>query len=261
MEYVRAVEKGELPHNHEIMRQVQNLAYSYSLQHFMVKPDFEIFCRFALFPIACRCWSRAGSDQSSTHRFSIFFQCACHTNVKRPFQCNDVALMALLGSVMKSANNLNQFVNKFNTVVPTRFSTKFMLFDKIHAGLSEAGDGTEDEGHFLLRLSSSVFVTITSNWSPLFHANSCEDFVHHREHNFHFIDSPHNKSCHCHDEDMIIMVFKAMSNFMLKWIVREVEENGGWMDLQNVSLFQRWEILTSWRRSGKGVWPKCRQCR
>ena len=25
--------------------------------------------------------------------------------------------MALLGSVMKSANNLNQFVNKFNTVV------------------------------------------------------------------------------------------------------------------------------------------------
>jgi hypothetical protein len=27
-------------------------------------------------------------------------------------QYNDVALMALLGSVMKSANNLNQFVNK-----------------------------------------------------------------------------------------------------------------------------------------------------
>merc|ERR1740124_1993399 len=31
-------------------------------------------------------------------------------------QCNDVALMALLGTVMKSANNLNQFVNKFSTV-------------------------------------------------------------------------------------------------------------------------------------------------
>ena len=31
-------------------------------------------------------------------------------------QCNDVALITLLGTVMKSANNLNQFVNIFNTV-------------------------------------------------------------------------------------------------------------------------------------------------
>jgi hypothetical protein len=32
-------------------------------------------------------------------------------------QYNDVALMALLGSVMKSANNLNQFVNKERYVI------------------------------------------------------------------------------------------------------------------------------------------------
>jgi len=74
LEYVKAVERGELPHNHEIMRQVRALSHRLPvLEPTRFRPEFYT-------------------------------------------QCNDVALMALLGSVMKSANNLNQFVNKFNTV-------------------------------------------------------------------------------------------------------------------------------------------------
>ena len=29
-------------------------------------------------------------------------------------QCNDVALLTYLGTIMKSCDNLNQFINKFN---------------------------------------------------------------------------------------------------------------------------------------------------
>jgi len=74
LEYVKAVERGELPQNHEIMRQIRALSHRLPV----LEPE-----RF------------------QPHFFS---------------QANDVALMALLGSVMKSANNLNQYVNKFNVV-------------------------------------------------------------------------------------------------------------------------------------------------
>jgi len=74
LEYVKAVDRGELDHNHEIMRQIRALSHRLPvLESGRFKPEFYT-------------------------------------------QCNDVALMALLGTIMKSANNLNQFVNKFNTV-------------------------------------------------------------------------------------------------------------------------------------------------
>lgn len=74
LEYVKAVEKGELPQNHEIMRQIKALSHRLPvLESERFQPEFLT-------------------------------------------QSNDVALMTLLGSVMKSANNLNQFVNKFNVV-------------------------------------------------------------------------------------------------------------------------------------------------
>jgi len=74
LDYVRALDRGELPHNHEIMRQIRALSNRLPvLETGRFKPEFYT-------------------------------------------QCNDVALMALLGTVMKSSNNLNQFVNKFNTV-------------------------------------------------------------------------------------------------------------------------------------------------
>jgi len=74
LEYVKAVDRGELEHNHEIMRQIRALSHRLPvLESGRFKPEFYT-------------------------------------------QCNDVALMALLGTIMKSANNLNQFVNKFNTV-------------------------------------------------------------------------------------------------------------------------------------------------
>jgi len=74
LQYCRAVERGELEHNHEIMRQIRALSHRL--------PVLEADC----------------------FRPEFFTQ------------CNDVALMTLLGTVMKSANNLNQFVNMFNTV-------------------------------------------------------------------------------------------------------------------------------------------------
>merc|ERR1712066_537881 len=74
LEYVKAVERGELEHNHEIMRQIRALSHRLPvLESERFKPEFYT-------------------------------------------QCNDVALITLLGTVMKSANNLNQFVNMFNTV-------------------------------------------------------------------------------------------------------------------------------------------------
>jgi len=74
LEYVRAVERGELEHNHEIMRQIRALSHRLPvLESDRFRPEFYT-------------------------------------------QCNDVALITLLGTVMKSANNLNQFVNMFNTV-------------------------------------------------------------------------------------------------------------------------------------------------
>jgi hypothetical protein len=46
-------------------------------------------------------------------------------------QYNDVALMALLGSVMKSANNLNQFVNKERHVAESlNSSVVFPIYKK-----------------------------------------------------------------------------------------------------------------------------------
>jgi COP9 signalosome complex subunit 6 len=72
LQYVQAVEKGELPQNHEILRQIKSMSHRLPvLQSDRFNPDFLT-------------------------------------------QCNDVALMTLLGTVMKSANNLNQFVNKFS---------------------------------------------------------------------------------------------------------------------------------------------------
>ena len=74
LEYVKAVERGELEHNHEVMRQVRALSHRLPvLESDRFRPEFYT-------------------------------------------QCNDVALITLLGTVMKSANNLNQFVNMFNTV-------------------------------------------------------------------------------------------------------------------------------------------------
>jgi len=74
LEYVKAVERGELEHNHEIMRQVRALSHRLPvLEEGRFKPEFYT-------------------------------------------QCNDVALMTLLGTIMKSSTNLNQFVNKFNIV-------------------------------------------------------------------------------------------------------------------------------------------------
>ncbi|XP_023320520.1 COP9 signalosome complex subunit 6 [Eurytemora carolleeae] len=74
LEYMKAVERGDVPRNHEILRQVRALSHRLPvLESSRFQPDFFT-------------------------------------------QANDVALMTLLGSVMKSANNLNQFVNKFNLV-------------------------------------------------------------------------------------------------------------------------------------------------
>lgn len=74
LEYVKAVEAGSLPYNHEIMRQAKALADRLPvLENERFEPDFYT-------------------------------------------QCNDAALLAYLGSVMKSCNNLNQFINKFNVL-------------------------------------------------------------------------------------------------------------------------------------------------
>lgn len=74
LDYVKAVEAGELPHNHEIMRQAKALSDRLPvLEHDRFGPEFYT-------------------------------------------QCNDGALLAYLGVIMKSCNNLNQFISKFNVL-------------------------------------------------------------------------------------------------------------------------------------------------
>ncbi|CAG9771988.1 unnamed protein product [Ceutorhynchus assimilis] len=74
LEYMKAVQSGELPRNHEILRE------AYSMCH------------------------RLPVVQSARFRQDFYNQ------------CNDVGLMTYLGTLTKSCNDLNQFVNKFNVL-------------------------------------------------------------------------------------------------------------------------------------------------
>lgn len=74
LEYVRAVQSGKLPVNHDILRD------AYSLSHRL--------------PVL------------QTPKFTTDFY----------NQCNDVGLMTYLGTITKGCNDINQFVNKFNTL-------------------------------------------------------------------------------------------------------------------------------------------------
>ncbi|CAJ1058976.1 COP9 signalosome complex subunit 6 isoform X1 [Xyrichtys novacula] len=74
LEYVKAVEAGEVPFNHEILREANALCHR--------------------LPVL------------STTKFKTDFY----------DQCNDVGLMAYLGTITKTCNSMNQFINKFNVL-------------------------------------------------------------------------------------------------------------------------------------------------
>uniref|UniRef100_A0A8C7DMN1 COP9 signalosome complex subunit 6 n=1 Tax=Oncorhynchus kisutch TaxID=8019 RepID=A0A8C7DMN1_ONCKI len=74
LEYVKAVEAGEVPLNHEILREANALCHR--------------------LPVL------------STIKFKTDFY----------DQCNDVGLMAYLGTITKTCNSMNQFINKFNVL-------------------------------------------------------------------------------------------------------------------------------------------------
>ncbi|TNN73080.1 COP9 signalosome complex subunit 6 [Liparis tanakae] len=74
LEYVKAVESGEVPFNHEILREANALCHR--------------------LPVL------------STIKFKTDFY----------DQCNDVGLMAYLGTITKTCNSMNQFINKFNVL-------------------------------------------------------------------------------------------------------------------------------------------------
>lgn len=74
LEYVKASEAGEVPFNHEILRE------AYAL---------------------CHCLPVLSTDKFKTDFYD---------------QCNDVGLMAYLGTITKTCNTMNQFVNKFNVL-------------------------------------------------------------------------------------------------------------------------------------------------
>uniref|UniRef100_A0A673NKN7 COP9 signalosome complex subunit 6 n=1 Tax=Sinocyclocheilus rhinocerous TaxID=307959 RepID=A0A673NKN7_9TELE len=74
LEYVKAVQAGEVPFNHEILREANALCHRLPvLNTLKFKTDFYD-------------------------------------------QCNDVGLMAYLGSITKTCNSMNQFINKFNVL-------------------------------------------------------------------------------------------------------------------------------------------------
>uniref|UniRef100_A0A9J8ACU1 COP9 signalosome complex subunit 6 n=1 Tax=Cyprinus carpio carpio TaxID=630221 RepID=A0A9J8ACU1_CYPCA len=74
LEYVKAVQAGEVPFNHEILREANALCHRLPvLNTLKFKTDFYD-------------------------------------------QCNDVGLMAYLGTITKTCNSMNQFINKFNVL-------------------------------------------------------------------------------------------------------------------------------------------------
>jgi len=81
LEYIKAVEAGELPHNHEILREAKALADR--------------------LPVI-----GAGDSNKFDPEFYT--------------QCNDVALMTLMGTIHKSCNDLVGFINKFNVMYNQR---------------------------------------------------------------------------------------------------------------------------------------------
>ncbi|VDI08383.1 COP9 signalosome complex subunit 6-like [Mytilus galloprovincialis] len=72
LEYIKAVESGEIPKNHDILREAYSLCYRLPVLN---TPQFK----------------------------EDFYN-----------QCNDVCLMAYLGTLTKGCNTMNQFVTKFN---------------------------------------------------------------------------------------------------------------------------------------------------
>lgn len=74
LEYIRAVEAGEIPKNLDILREAYSLCY------------------------------RLPVLNTETFKEDFFNQ------------CNDVCLMAYLGTITKGCNTINQFVNKFNVI-------------------------------------------------------------------------------------------------------------------------------------------------
>jgi len=74
LEYIRAVQAGEVPKNQDILREAYSLCYR--------------------LPVL------------KTDKFKEDFY----------NQCNDVCLMAYLGTITKGCNTINQFVNKFNVI-------------------------------------------------------------------------------------------------------------------------------------------------
>ncbi|KAL5004818.1 hypothetical protein ScPMuIL_018274 [Solemya velum] len=74
LEYVKAAQAGDVPKNHDILREAYSLCYR--------------------LPVL------------NTAKFKEDFY----------NQCNDVSLMAYLGTITKGCNTINQFVNKFNVM-------------------------------------------------------------------------------------------------------------------------------------------------
>ncbi|KAL4225248.1 COP9 signalosome complex subunit 6 [Mactra antiquata] len=74
LEYIKAVEAGEIPRNLDVLREAYSLCYR--------------------LPVL------------NTDKFKQDFY----------NQCNDVCLMAYLGTITKGCNTINQFVNKFNVI-------------------------------------------------------------------------------------------------------------------------------------------------
>lgn len=74
LDYIKAVQAGEIPKNHDILREAYSVCYR--------------------LPVL------------NTSKFKEDFY----------NQCNDVCLMAYLGTITKGCNTINQFVNKFNVM-------------------------------------------------------------------------------------------------------------------------------------------------
>jgi COP9 signalosome complex subunit 6 len=92
LEYMKAVQSGQLPTNHEILRDAYSLCHRLPvIQSSRFRQDFYNVSHYIFFHFT----------------FILISRFFCQ-------QCNDVGLMTYLGTLTKGCNDLNQFVNKFN---------------------------------------------------------------------------------------------------------------------------------------------------
>ena len=126
LEYIRAMERGEVPKSHEVLREAKSLTHRLPvLNSEIFQEEYYTVSRTSA-PFIC-----AQSQKieicflffSLSHFIILFFFVIV---LLQPQQYNDVLLQTYLGSITKACHDLHQFVSKFNVLLDRHSSGRRM---------------------------------------------------------------------------------------------------------------------------------------